>query len=86
MVKRQAALGTRFGYVVADSIYGHDSKFCKKIEDDGHRFLMHVKSNDKVYLADPELKIPKRKFQSRGRPPTRPKSKYSYQKGHRGKK
>ena len=70
IVRRQRRAGIRFNYVLADALYGHSGPFCRGLADDGETFLLHVHSNQLVYLEDPRPEIPLRQT-SRGRAPTK---------------
>lgn len=73
IVRRQRRAGIRFDYVLADGLYGHSGIFCRALADEGETFLVHVHSNELVYLEDPRPEIPIRQT-SRGRPPTKPRT------------
>ena len=70
IVQRQRRLGVRFDYICADGLYGNSGEFCRKLADSGEVFLMHVHSDQHVYLADPQPVVPPRRS-SRGRRPSR---------------
>lgn len=67
IVARQRASGIRFSYVCADGLYGNSFEFCRKLDDNGEKFLVHIHSNLKVFTEKPQLRIPGKS--SRGRPP-----------------
>jgi len=73
IVRRQRELGIRFDYVLADGLYGHSAKFCQMLDDEEELFLMHVHSDQHVYVEDPRPCVPLRKS-AKGRPPTKLKA------------
>lgn len=70
IVQRQRRLGVCFDYICADGLYGNSGEFCRKLADSGEVFLMHVHSDQHVYLDDPEPVVPPRRS-PRGRTPVR---------------
>jgi len=73
IVQRQRRLGVRFDYVCADGLYGNSGAFCRALDDCNETFLMHVHSDQHVYLEDPRPVVPRRRS-SRGKPPSRLKA------------
>ncbi len=61
MIQRQRRLGVRFDYICADGLYGNSGELCRKLDDGGEVFLMHVHSDQHVYLNDPEPVVPARR-------------------------
>lgn len=55
IIKNQRDIGTRFSYVLADSLYGNSGIFTRSLDDDGVLFLVHIHPNHKVFLDDPSL-------------------------------
>jgi len=70
IVQRQRQLGVCFDYICADGLYGNSGEFCRKLADSGEVFLVHVHSNQHVYLDDPDPVVPPRRS-PRGRVPSR---------------
>ena len=70
IVQRQRRLGVCFDYICADGLYGNSSDFCRKLANGGEVFLMHVHSDQHVYLDDPQPMVPPRRS-PRGRTPSR---------------
>lgn len=70
IVRRQREAGIRFDFVCADGLYGNSSKFCRALDDDNELFLLHVHSDQRLYLEDPRPEVPPPK-KGRGRTPTR---------------
>ncbi len=73
IVHRQRQLGVRFDFVSADGLYGNSMPFCQKLDDDQETFLVHMHSDKRIYLEDPQPMVPERKS-SRGRKPTKLKA------------
>jgi SRSO17 transposase len=73
IVRRQRQAGIRFDYVLADGLYGHSGDFCRALSHDGETFLVHVHSNQQVYLEDPRPALPVRST-GRGRPAAKPRA------------
>lgn len=70
IVQRQRRLGVRFDYICADGLYGNSGVFCRALDDCGEVFLMHVHSDQHVYLEDPRPVAPPRRSPC-GRAPSR---------------
>lgn len=70
IVQHQRRLGVRFDYTCADGLYGNSGVFCRALDDLGEVFLMHVHSDQHVYLEDPRPVVPPRRS-PRGRAPSR---------------
>lgn len=70
IVEHQRHLGVRFGYVCADGLYGNSGVFCRALDGLGETFLLHVHSDQRVYLEDPRPVVPARRS-PRGRAPSR---------------
>lgn len=70
IVLRQRELGVRFDYVCADGLYGNSRTFCQVLDDAKEIFLVHVHSDQLVWLEDPNPRIPPRKS-DKGRAPTK---------------
>jgi SRSO17 transposase len=70
MVRHQRRQGIRFAWVGGDGLYGNDPAFLRALDDDGECFLIDVHSNQRIYLEDPQPRVPERKG-SRGRAPSR---------------
>lgn len=66
MIRRARANGVRFGWVGADSLYGHNTKFINALEDDGERFVADVRKDFMVWTKEPETALPPRKPNARG--------------------
>lgn len=70
IVLRQRELGVRFDYVCADGLYGNSPAFCRALDDASETFLVHVHSDQRIYLKDPKPEIPPR-TSDRGRSPSK---------------
>ena len=68
MVRHQRALGVRFAWVGVDGGYGKEPEFLRAVEDLGETFVADVHKNQRIYLCDPEPRVPQGR---RGRPPSR---------------
>ncbi len=71
MVRRARRNGVRFGWVGADSLYGHNNLFLNALEDDGEKFLADVRKDYKVWSSKPAVEGPSQSRNQKGRPPTR---------------
>jgi SRSO17 transposase len=60
----------RFGWVGLDSLYGNAPHLLRKIEDAGLLYCADVHCDQRVFLEDPNPKLPKAKS-TKGRPPSR---------------
>lgn len=69
MVQRARRNGLRFQWVGADSFYGQDPWFLRQLEQSGELFVVDVHKDQRVYLQDPDPRIPPSGGQ--GRPPSR---------------
>jgi len=69
MVRYNRRLGIRFEWVGADGLYGNTPILLRALDDDGEIFVFDVHKDQRIYLEDPEPKIPERKG-NRGRHPT----------------
>ena len=70
IVKRQKKLGVRFDYVCADGLYGNSSAFSRALDDESEIFLVHVHSDQHIYLTDPMPAVPAR-TSGKGRKPSK---------------
>lgn len=73
ILSHQQRIGTRFDWVVADGLYGHDSEFRKSTDALGIKYMYDVHNDDSVYLECPEIFVPKRTA-AKGRTPVRLKA------------
>ena len=71
MVQHQRALGVRFAWVGVDGGYGKEPAFLRAVEDLGEIFVADVHKDQRIYLDDPEPRVPEGRV---GRPPTRPRA------------
>lgn len=53
-------IGIEYGWIGADSLYGQGYEFANVLDKRGKKFVLDVKTNQHVYLTEPELKIEKR--------------------------
>jgi SRSO17 transposase len=72
IVIHQRELGVRFSFVCADGLYGNSGGFLRGLDDLGETFMVHVHSDQMVYLSDPKPAVPE--GGGRGRPPTQLKA------------
>jgi SRSO17 transposase len=70
IVERQRKAGIRFSYVCADGLYGDNFEFCRRLDDSGEKFLVHVHSDQRVFLDEPQIAVPS--ASGRGRKPRKP--------------
>jgi SRSO17 transposase len=70
MVRYNRSLGVRFGWVGMDGLYGNTPVLLRALDDDNEVFVADVHMDQRIYLEDPQPKIPKRKG-NRGRHPTK---------------
>ncbi len=68
MIRHQRALGVRFAWVGVDGGYGKEPEFLRAVEDLGETFAADVHKNQRIYLCDPEPRVPQ---SGRGRPSSR---------------
>jgi len=61
IVQHQRRSGVRFDYVSADGLYGNSGVFCRALDDSGEVFLMHVHSDQRVWVEDPRPVVPARR-------------------------
>lgn len=73
MARRARANGLRFGWIAADSLYGHNNQFLNILEDEGERFLVDVRKDFKVWTSKPAVEVPTKAPGQKGKPPTRHK-------------
>ena len=69
MVIHQRQLGTRFEWVGADGLYGHDYWFTQELDDLGEYFMLDIHSNQHVYISEPQLLVPEWIYRSMLTPP-----------------
>ena len=72
IVKHQRELGVRFSFVCADGLYGNSGGFARGLDDLGETFVLHVHSDQLVYLRDPSPAVPE--GNGRGRKPSKLKT------------
>jgi len=70
MVRYNRALGVRFKWVGMDALYGNNPVLLRALDDDNEVFVADVHKNQRIYLEDPQPRIPKRKG-NRGRRPSK---------------
>ena len=58
MVIHQRKIGTRFDWVGADGLYGHDYWLTEQLDSLGEYFMLDIHSDQHVYLQEPMLQIP----------------------------
>ena len=73
MIKQDIDRGVKFDWIGGDGLYGHNSKLCQSLDDIGQFYVLDVHKDDRVYMEEPSISIPKRKEGS-GRKPTRLKA------------
>ena len=73
LVERARKNGVRFGWVGADSLYGHNNKFLNTLEDRGEKFMADVRKSFTIWTEEPVLSVPAKKGGQRGRTPVRKK-------------
>ena len=60
MVIYQRKMGTRFDWVGADGLYGHDYWFTQQLDNLGEYFILDIHSDQHVYIQEPELRVPEK--------------------------
>lgn len=73
MIRHQIDLGVNFDYIGVDALYGADQNFTDTIDEMAIPFVGDIRSNQKVFLEEPEIYTPERKS-NKGRTPTKPKA------------
>lgn len=68
-MERARKNGVRFGWVGADSLYGHNNKFLNTLEDRGEKFMADVRKSFTIWTEEPVLSV----GGQRGRTPVRKK-------------
>ena len=58
LIKNLRNQGVRFKWVTADGVYGGDTTFLRQLEENGETFVMDVRSNQRIFLQDPNPQIP----------------------------
>ena len=70
MVDEADRRGVRYGDIAVDGGYGKEPAFLRGLDRRGKRFVADVHKDQRVYLDDPQLRLPE--WSGRGRRPTRP--------------
>jgi SRSO17 transposase len=70
MVDEADRCGVRYGDIAVDGGYGKEPAFLRGLDRRGKRFVADVHKDQRVYLEDPQLRLPE--WTGRGRRPTRP--------------
>jgi len=73
MLRHQIELGVSFDYIGVDALYGADQNFTDTLDKMALPFVGDIRSNQKVFLKEPEIEIPQRKS-NKGRRPTKLKA------------
>ena len=73
MLRHQIELGVTFDYIGVDALYGADQHFTDTLDEMALPFVGDIRSNQKVFLKEPEIEIPQRKS-NKGRRPTKLKA------------
>lgn len=71
MARRARKNGVRFGWIGADSLYGHNNQFLNALEDDGEKFVADVRKDYKIWTSKPAVAIPAKAPGQKGKTPTR---------------
>lgn len=72
MIQTATARGMDFGWVALDALYGSAPWLLHAIDDLGKRYVADVRSNQRVYTEEPQLRLPEPK-RAKGRKPTKPR-------------
>ena len=67
MIRHNRELGVRFGWVLMDGLYGNDPVLLRSLDEDGEVFVVDVHKNQRVYLDDPDPRVPATPAGQRGR-------------------
>ena len=70
MIARARENGIRFGWVGADSLYGHNNQFLRALEDSGQHYMCDVHKDYMMWTEKPATTLAKAKT-NKGRPPSR---------------
>jgi SRSO17 transposase len=70
MIQSARTDGVRFSWVCADAGYGKEPQFLRCLDAIGVRFMVDVHSKQRIYLSDPEPRVPLQ-TQPSGRKPSR---------------
>jgi SRSO17 transposase len=73
IIRHQVRLGTRFTHVVADALYGASLPSRNRLDDMGLKYVVAVRSNQRIYLDHPQPVVPK-KTPGPGRKPRKRRS------------
>ena len=71
MARRARKNGVRFGWIGADSLYGHNNQFLNALEDDGEKFVADIRKDYKIWTSKPAVEIPTKAPGQKGKTPTR---------------
>jgi len=60
IIRHQIRLGTRFTHVVADALYGASLPSRNRLDDMGLKYVVGVRSNQRIYLQHPQPAVPEK--------------------------
>lgn len=58
LIDRLRDRGIRYNWIAADGVYGGDTTFLRQLDERNETFVMDVRSNQRVFLDDPQPAIP----------------------------
>jgi len=73
IINHQIEQETHFDYIGVDALYGADQGFTDTLDQMAFTFVGDIRSNQKIYLKEPEIEVPSRKS-NRGRKPSKLKA------------
>jgi len=74
IIERQQNLGVQFDFISFDALYGADQPFTDSLDNKALTFMGDIRSNQHIFLEEPEIEVPERKG-NRGRIPKNRKAK-----------
>jgi SRSO17 transposase len=69
MIKEHISNGVHFDYINGDGLYGNGYEFSKGLEQLGIKYVLDVHSNHDIYLKKPNISVPQKTANKRGRDP-----------------
>jgi SRSO17 transposase len=70
MIDEDIANGVKFDWIDGDGLYGHNFDLTSGLDERKLFFVLDVHKDERIYLQEPEIKIPPKKG-AKGRPPFR---------------
>ena len=73
MISEDIKRGVKFDWVGGDGLYGHNTEFCKGLDNLGQFYVLDVHKDELIFTENPEIYLPEKK-PGRGRKPSRLKA------------